>query len=445
MKKIVLMLSALLMISLFLVGCVSEVTDEGAAAGDDEGGPIKNKTVVDDESASEDYICEASCINKTVVLLIDADISEGIDDSVDQFARDLRHDGYDVITKISTMQTPEEIRGYLAQLHETDPDLAGAFLIGDIPLPYYRLYYPGDGCPERGPEEYISFQFYQDLDGDYARLNPDDCYNSGCYDSHTGKIDSEIWVSVLPFAIDTADTIEKINQYFQKNHEYRSGINRPKQGYLRPLIGSRIDTIEQYDNQLVYLIDSEYAWKPLTVRGNVDVFIDNSIGYPDAADGYEALLSGDYDFTDVGAHGTATSLGAPVGSITVTTDWVNAHGIKSTFLWSTSCNNGDIGFYDKKTGERKQSLLAEFGYSNSSVLLAAGATGGAGGLGTNINGNFRPNIGQSLADGKSMGEAFLDHVNAPFKEGCDSQQREYFVTPTIFIGDMTLRLQENMR
>lgn len=384
--------------------------------------------------------------NYSIVLLIDANIYKGINNSINQFARDLRCDGYNVIINVSTMQTPEEIRNYLAHQHETaSPSLIGAFLIGDIPLPYYRLYIPGNGCAERGPEEYISFQFYQDLDGDYAQLNPDSCDHPSCYDSHTGQIDSEIWISVLPFAIDTTDTIDKINYYFQKNHDYRLGINRPKQGYLRPLIGSQIDTLEQYNNQLDYFINSEYAWKPLTTRGNVGVFVDNSIGYPNARDGYEtAILTDDYDFVDVGAHGTPTSLGAPGGSITVTTDWVNTHSVKSTFVWSTSCNNGDINFYDKITGERKQSLLAEFVYSNSNVLLATGATGNAGGLGININGDFRSNIGQSLADGKSMGEAFLDHINDPF-EGCNLQQREYFVVPVIFIGDLTLKLQENMR
>lgn len=426
---------------------MASVTDKTYATYDSINGGYKIKLNSEPEPSDAEPI-KAYVKIKTIVLLIDPNIYKGTKSSLKQFRSDLELEGYNVVIKVSTMQTPEEIRGYLANLYETvSPGLVGAFLIGDIQRPHYRLNIPSDDeCPGRGPEEYISFQFYQDLDGSFGRLDPGACINPGCYDSHTGKIDSEIWISVLPFAIDTADTINKINYYFQKNHDYRLGINRPKKGYLRPLIASQIDTLELYKDQLDFFINSEYAWKPLATRGNVGVFIDNSIGYPNARDGYEtAILSGDYDFVDVGGHGTPVSLGISGGSITLTTDWVNTHSIKSTFVWSTSCNNGDIDFIDKRTGKKEQSLLAEFVYSNGSVLLAAGATGSYGGLGANINGYFRPNIGRSLADGKSMGEAFLNHINAPFKEGCDLQQREYFVVPTIFIGDLTLKLQEYMK
>jgi hypothetical protein len=343
------------------------------------------------------------------------------------------------------MGTPEEVRDYLKRIYATaSPPLKGAILIGDIPKPRYRLFVPAkSGCnlADRGPEEYISMEFYQDLNGTYSQGDPSKCGHAGCYEGHTGAVGSEIWVSVLPFLTSDGTTIEKVNQYFARNHAYRMGVNRPKKGFFLAGIGSSIDTVQKYDAQIASDTGSRWAWTPLTSRGNVGMFVDNSLGdparYPQAAYGYEiALLTRDYDFAQIGAHGSPTLFRAQQGgSIVITTDWVNSHKIGATFVWDGSCNNGDL--------DVDGNLLTALVYSDGDVLVAAGATGEAGGLGENVNGDFRPNMGQSLAAGKTFGQAYLDHINAPFA-GCDLYQREYYVAPAIFIGDLTLKLQEHM-
>jgi hypothetical protein len=380
----------------------------------------------------------------TIVLIIDEGIYQGIAASVAQFQADLANDRYRVIIKTSTMQTPEEVRHYLKETYDTTvPRLKGAILIGDIPKPRYLLFIPAlAGCSplNRGPEEYISMQFYEDLDGTYSQGSPGNCDHAGCYDSHTGSVGSEIWVSVLPFMTSDGVTIDKVNQYFAKNHAYRAGIGRPRKGIFQAVIGSSIDTVQKYNDQVAQLTTSAYAWTPLTSRGNIGLFIDNSLGhpaqYPDAAYGYgTALLTGDYDFAEIGAHGSATTFGTSNGSIWISTSWVNTHSVAATFVWDGSCNNGDLDVDDN--------LLTALVYSDSKVLVAAGATGEAGGLGSNVNGFYRSNIAQSLAAVKTFGEAYLDHIDAPF-QGCELYEKEYYTAPAIFIGDLTLKLQEYM-
>ena len=426
---------------LLVAGCGGGVSETSQTP--PPGTPASSSTATPRESITP----PASSIppEAAIVLVIDADIYPGIAGSVAQFEADLAGEAYAVVVEESSMRTPEEVRAYLKSTYETaSPQLEGAILIGDIPKPRYRLFLPAKaGCTaaDRGPEEYISMQFYQDLDGTYSRSDPGSCSHAGCYDGHTGAVGSEIWVSVLPFLTNDATTIEKVNRYFAKNHAYRMGVARPRKGFLRPLIGSVIDTVQKYDDQIAYVTDSKWAWTPLTSRGNVGIFMDNSLGdpvrYPQAAYGYEtALLTRDYDFAEVGAHGSPTLFRAQQGgSIVITTAWVNSHKIGATFVWDGSCNNGDL--------DVDGNLLTALVYSDGDVLMAAGATGEGWGLGANVNGDYRPNIGHALAAGKTFGEAYLGHINAPFEE-CGLYLRDFNTAPALFIGDLTLKLQEHM-
>ncbi len=443
-------IAALGLVLLLAAGCgqAASQTPPGESPGGSPQATAELQSATPPESATlpESATPPASRIppEGTIALVIDSGIYPEIAASVAQFEADLAGEAYAVIVKESGMSTPEEVRDYLRDTYATaSPPLEGAILIGDIPKPRYRLFVPAKaGCnvADRGPEEYVSMQFYQDLDGVYSRSDPGSCDHAGCYDSHTGAVGSEIWVSVLPFLTDDATTIDRVNRYFARNHAYRIGADRPMKGFFLAGIGASIDTPQKYDDQVAFSTSSSYAWTPIASRGNVGVFLDNSLGdpvsYPQAADGFEtALLSGDYDFAEISAHGSPTVLGAQGGSIKINPAWVSGHRIRATFVWDLSCSNGDL--------DVDGNLLTAFVYSDGDVLLAAGATGDSGGLGTNVNGFFRPNIGQALAAGETVGEAYLGHINAPY-EGCNLYQREYFTAPTVFIGDLTLRLQEHM-
>jgi len=392
---------------------------------------------------AKDLIDLPSGTNKSVVLIVDPAIETGIRDSITQFTTELSLDGYNVIKHILAETSPDELRSYLHNTYQnTTPPLVGAILIGDIPKPFFRFYYPASsGCLERGPTECISFQFYQDLDGIFSCSDPESCDHPGCYDTHSGSIDSEIWVSVLPFYLDQVTTVDRISRYFLKNHEYRIGLMRSGPGYVDPLIGSRIDTHEQYQSQVDYVLNSEWAWKPLTTRGNILVGPDNSLGdpinYPNAAYCYEqAMLTDKYDFANIGAHGSCTEFGMTGGSIYIDVHWANTHDIKPHFLWDHSCNTGNI--------DCQPNLASTFLYNpDNYVILVKAATSPQGGLGVSVVGGSYPTIGWHLSQGWSFGEAILTHINTEF-EDCYAQQREYFVAQYILLGDGTLKLPEYM-
>lgn len=392
---------------------------------------------------SKDWPIGINQIDKSVVLVIDPNIVAGIRDSLSQFKADLHLDGYNVIEHILMESTPSELRSYLYDIYQTStPQLVGAILIGNIPKPYFRYHYPASsGCLERGPYECISFQFYQDLDGVFSCSNPGGCFHPGCYDTHSGSIDSEIWVSVLPHYFNWITTINSINSYFTKNHRFRTGLMRSSPGYIRPLIGSRINTPELYSHQVDIIINGASAWKPLTNRGNILVGPDNSLeditNYPNAAYCYnQAMLTNQYDFADIGAHGSCTRFSAPGGSIYIDVNWANTNDIKSHYLWDGSCNTGNIDCHPN--------LLTAFLYHPYNyVVLVKGATSEAGGLGGTTNGDYRPYIGGLLAQEWSFGEAIISHMNSQFVD-CYAQQREYFVAQHILLGDGTLKLPEHL-
>jgi hypothetical protein len=370
----------------------------------------------------------------TIAIIVSAEIAHGVSESLGQFKVDLKADGYNIVEKIWSGGTPPQLRDYLADLHSnTTSDLVGAFLLGDLPKPYYRVYYPPyDVCPERGPYEFVSLEFYQDLDGYFDQVHVEEFRHSYTYDSHTGKIDNEIWVGVLPFVWDSSTTIAGINRYFAKNHWYRQGIGLPAKGYLDPVRGSKIDTPELYSYQIDLIINSSYGWGALIKRGNVGIFPDNSLNdtvkYPDARYAWEvAMLSNDYDFATFGFHGD--------GSIDIDADWVKSHRTTPTFMRDATCSYANIDYYDN--------LDTALLYADNNAVLVMGATGPQGGLGQNIDGDYRRNMAQDLAAGKSFGEAYLNHTNAEYV-GCCKEQKEYFGAQFIFLGDPTLRLQEHM-
>ncbi len=95
-----------------------------------------------------------------------------------------------------------------------------------MPLAYQwvTLHVENPRIPNR-TEEAISFQSYADRDGVFAKsptyTSPGGHVHS--YDQHTGAVDWEIWVGVLPrYKGDLTQTAAAINRYFAKNHAFRA-------------------------------------------------------------------------------------------------------------------------------------------------------------------------------------------------------------------------------
>ena len=381
---------------------------------------------------------------ESVVLVVNAALANKI--SLDQFAKDLGKQGYTVyekpfgLTKLpelaietqSLVTTPPAIRSYLAGLyHRTRGHLVGAILIGDLPHAYQfvTLVSSNPKIPSLS-EEVISFQYYADLDGIFES-SPG--YKSPgnrpfSYDVHSGSMDWEIWIGVLPpYKGDLTRTAKAINEYFAKNHAYREGKGNLPRSFLEVNEFYKPTNLEEHNFFLHSLGDGPVAWTPFSNAPSALLYFDSPLWKQTVDQGYSDLSAGVADFTVVDAHGSWLSSGK------LDIGWVEKNWIRTFFYWSNGCATGDL--------DHPVNFLTAVLYSPTSmVLVAKGTTNNSGGMGTNKNGFFGHNIAATLSTGRSFGQAIINHVNVPLLNGF-AESREFHFGTAVVLGDPTLQLR----
>ena len=367
-----------------------------------------------------------------VVLVVDPLLETGIRSGLEQFKRDLCSDGYGVMERLADFASPPDLRAFLAGLHgSTAGQLVGAILIGDLPYAYQCVttVYSNPSIPPL-EEEAISFQYYADLDGLFEAspgyVSPGGHPHS--YDVHTGAVDWEIWIGVLPlYKGDRELTVDALNRYFQKNHDYRSGAYAITRGFLQVNEHFHATTAQEHDTFMQGLVDGEYAWTPFSNTTLAHVYFDSPPGGLSIAQGYASLSGGAADVTVGDAHGY---WGAH-GSIDIA--WVETNPVNTVLFWSNGCAVGNLDYADN--------FLTSVLYSPTSmVLVAKGTTNDSGGMGNNQNGCFGHNIATALGSGECVGQAILDHVNVPLISPW-SDSREFHFSTAVLLGDPTLELR----
>ncbi|MFC2173272.1 hypothetical protein ACFLU6_11665, partial [Acidobacteriota bacterium] len=160
-----------------------------------------------------------------ICIIVHQNIYQAVYAGLDQYERDLAAQGFSVLTLEYASGSPEEIRSYLMGRYEEPESLSGAVVIGEIPYILYEMM-----CDYGMGDQYDDFPcdlFYMDLDGiwsdslDQGQVRA----NNGKYDTRSGNLEAEIWVSRMKTAnlnsLGSEDTI--LNGYFSKNHRYRVG------------------------------------------------------------------------------------------------------------------------------------------------------------------------------------------------------------------------------
>ena len=365
---------------------------------------------------------------RVIALLIDPLLLEDTHDNIRQYAQDLCADGFTVIERESTFADPGAVRGYLSQLHsQTDSQLTGALMIGDIPYAYQWIRFEFTN-PDIPPleEEVISFQYYADLDG-YFGVSPNYISPGGhdfSFDIHSGEMDWEIWIGVLPmYEDDYSLTTEAINTYFLKNHAYRNGSYDIPRAFLQITEHFSASTLEEHNRILGFLTDGVAAWTPFSNSSNAHFFFDSAPVGLTVMQGYSNMSAGIADFTVADTHGSGQ----------IDDYWVETNPVNTVFFWSNGCAVGNLN--------KASPFLAGILYSSTSkVLTAYGTTNESGGMGFNENGFYGHNIATSLSNGATFGQALLDHVNVPLAE--PPQNRELYFALPIVLGDPSLRLRQ---
>ncbi len=214
-----------------------------------------------------------------ILICVNQSLYPQIQTSLDQYTADLTAEGYTVTAYTTEGGTPEDFRSFLQGQYGAGMD--GCLLIGDLPVPWFEAYWPDDSTYEEFPCDL----YYMDINGIFL-----DTDFNGRYDSHTGNVTPEIWLGRLtasPLTMDGANEVTLLENYFTKNHLYRTG--------------------EMPLNQraLVYIDDDWVPWST-TWDENVGEAYDDRVFYNDewmTFDAhYKARLPESYEFIQVCVH-----------------------------------------------------------------------------------------------------------------------------------------------
>lgn len=370
------------------------------------------------------------CGNRSVAIVVEPALLPSIRTGLSQFEADLCTCGYNTVEHTTGFANPSALRTYLQGLHGLPGrDLVGTILIGDIPHAYQwvTLHSANPNIPDTS-EEVISFQYYADLDGTFAKsstyTSPGGHVHS--YDLHSGAVDWEIWIGVLPrYKGDLTQTTDAINRYFAKNHDFRT------RRLLRPNVFLQINehlhatTMAEHNNFMANMRSGTYSWTPYSNAPGAHLYFDSSAGGLTVHQGYTDMQNGVADFIVTDTHG----FWGASGHLTIAT--VETDPVQTLFFWSNGCAIGDLDHADN--------FLTSVLYSpTSNVLTAKGTTNNSGGMGTNSDGFFGHNIATALAAGEAFGDAILGHVNVPLIAPWSASRELHFGT-NVVLGDPTLR------
>ena len=153
-----------------------------------------------------------------ILVVVNSSIYDAIyNPSLKQYISDLEAEGYGVTLTKYTSGTAEELKEYLKLF----PGLKGALFIGDLPIAWFEI---GSDFGQIGYTNFPCDLFYTDLDGNWQ-----DTDNNGMYDTHTGNMGPEIWLGrITTYLLTSAPSMDQvgfINNYFSKNHAYRTRVS----------------------------------------------------------------------------------------------------------------------------------------------------------------------------------------------------------------------------
>jgi hypothetical protein len=156
-----------------------------------------------------------------ICIIINSILQPQIQTYFSRFITDLEMEGYAIDLFTATNNGDEVALKNLLISEWSTRHIVGAILIGDLAVPWYEMTEP----PEWGGDhvEFPVDLFYMDLDGLWQDTDAD-----GLYDDHlsgVGDMEADIWVGRL-FATNLTDheatEVAMMNNYFDKNHQYRS-------------------------------------------------------------------------------------------------------------------------------------------------------------------------------------------------------------------------------
>ncbi len=307
-----------------------------------------------------------------VHVFIDSVVYPEIQTNFDQFISDLQADSFTVLVTRVWSQTPQVIRATLQS--EYASGLVGVILVGDVPAAWMETYPPDNSYTSHFPTDY----YYMDMNGTWSDYDAD-----GFYDNLSGDLYPEIWAGrITPTNCLFGDEVKLLNQYFVKNHAYRTGnLSLPDRalGYLELTWYPEVETYLGWVYNNVNFIDDENTTTALN---------------------YKYMLQQGYEWVHLLAHSS------PWGSTFFLQNETYGGGSvfnyemplvnpQANFVLLNACSNAKY----TETNNLGQSYL----FGSDYVLAVIGET-------RIMYGDNFENLYASLGNGKNLGESFLDWI-----------------------------------
>jgi hypothetical protein len=160
--------------------------------------------------------------NTPICIVINTSLEPQIQTQFSVYLADLAADGYNVNVYTANNDGDEVALKNLLISERNTRHIVGAILIGDLAVPWYEMTEPSSWGGSH--VEFPIDLFYMDLNGLWSDTDAD-----GLYDAHqdgSGSMQADIWIGRLMAAnltLHSASEAAMMNNYFYKNHHYRTG------------------------------------------------------------------------------------------------------------------------------------------------------------------------------------------------------------------------------
>ncbi len=351
-----------------------------------------------------------------IAVVVATNIYGAVSNAVRVYTSDLKSNGFATVTATFS-GSAEELRATLTNWYGEAQSLKGAVLVGEMPyVTWEMLKCFNDGITNYAAD--LADIFFMDLDGVWEDTNSTPPFTAGRYDTRSGDLNLEIWVSRLRGQGITAATgaytneVTVLTNYFYRLHRYRTGALTVNKKGLTYTDNDWNDykTMDQTEMQVCY---------PTNVITRA-VGVDAGAGGAEFRDSY---MTQNVEMMQIRCHGYAQAQTFDDGVSITSATWTNKDP-RAVFYNIYGCSAGDY------LSANNLARIAIFNKdANGLVSWSHSGTGGMIGFWDYDTRWFFDTLGE----GETVGEAFRQWYN-----GCVDADRiyyeEYWKTPKWWNG-----------
>ncbi|MCK5397968.1 MAG: hypothetical protein KAJ33_06955 [Thermoplasmata archaeon] len=419
---ITMILTGIMLLSFSLSGFTLSVSEPGTITSTPIGSDKISLQTMPDIPELEDHskYFESQTLNSRgpglLYILVDPVLYPSISSEIARYMVDVTNDGYNPQLYTDGWANETEVKALLQSGYSSG--MVGSLFVGDIPIAWYEMQDWFDG-EDYGWTEFPIDLYYMDLDGTWI-----DSDINGKYDGHeagAGTLEPEIWIGRLyasTVTISGENEVSLVQNYFDKNHEYRMG------------------NTSLYNRAMVYVDDDWIPWAgeyadDVGVRYNDFTLIDAA--ETTRVDDYKDRMDNNYDWMSLfahsyqGGHGFYYNGGSQF-------EWMynpelDTVDSNSHFYNLFCCSAGDYS-YSAANGY----ITGHYVFSENYGIcaIASAKTGSM----LNFADFYTP-----LDNGECIGDAFLQWFQLNGETGAGVDSRCWFYGMTT-IGDPTLKTQD---